>query len=97
MPKLAKAQQRLQNALEFFDRHRAAMVKDAPPGSEEEYGNTFAWIREPAYCWPEAYGDFAPATVRAATAKGLLEQSGTRPAWRITPAGRAALAKAGES
>lgn len=78
-------------ALEFFNSHREAMMRRVPRGKEAEYGATFCWIREPAYCWKSSYGDFSPATLHAATAAGLLEKDGYRPGWRITAAGRAAL------
>lgn len=93
--KLTKAQERLQNALEFLSSWSDGFRAVAPLGKEDEYAAVWWRPREPIYCWATVYGDFQPATLKAGTERGLIERRAEdKHQYRITPAGRALLQEA---
>lgn len=89
--KVSRAEQRLRNAMTFLRSHGESLRSIAPPGEGDVYATAHFWFREPSYCWENCYGDFQPGSLRAGITRGLIEQDGHRPAYRITDAGRSYL------
>jgi hypothetical protein len=90
-----RSEERLNAALAFLIGYSEERRRNAPAGQGDQYAAVLWRPHAPSYSWERVYGDFTPATLMAGVRRGLIERSGRNDhAYRITPAGREAHAKA---
>jgi hypothetical protein len=87
--------------LRFLHGHGETMVKtvgkSATEPQIEEYRSAYWWPRDPTYSWGPNYG-FEFGNLQGCIRRGLVERKPQySTGFRITPAGRQALANAGEA
>lgn len=86
----------LRAALVFLSSRSDSLRRVAPKGQEDTYAAALWYPMAPSYSWPSEYGNFFPATLMAGVRRGFIcRPELDRHAYRITPAGRAALGSGG--